>query len=98
MERRPTKNGYTANSIGRRINEELNDIECCIFVVACTMKRRHPNMISRTGSIRKIFEETSNYSLGNSFIEACLTEEIVILHMIIGRQSMTLNYCTNAVF
>ena len=74
MKGHPTIIVFTANGVGSGIDEDLNNIECHIFVFAC-MVERFPPTISSTGSIRKIIEEISNYSLSNSFIFARLKEE-----------------------
>ena len=81
-----------ADRIGRCIDYELNDIDCHIFVPACEVERQTSLIISSTGSIGKIFEKASNYFLGDSFIEACGTEEFVVAEIITMCQSVPLDY------
>ena len=99
MKRHPTVTIYTTNRFGSCIDEELNDIECHIFVVACIVKQRPPFIASSTGGVWKIFEKASNYSLIDSFIQARNTEEIIIAHIIIlfRLEPVPLNYFSYAV-
>ena len=88
MERQLTVIVCMTNRIGSCIDEELNNSNCDVAVAACmaacSMEWRFPtSMISSTGSGRKLFEKTSNYSLCRVFIAARLAEEMMIAHIMI---------------
>ena len=90
MERRATLTVYTANRVGSGIDEELDDPECHIIIVACTVKWFSPMPCYSAGSIGEVFEKASNYSLCNSFIFARRMEELIIANIVIIMcQSMT---------
>eukprot|EP00984_Skeletonema_dohrnii_P019455 scaffold9295_cov75-Skeletonema_dohrnii-CCMP3373.AAC.6 len=93
MERRPTIIVCMTYSIGCCIDEELNNIDCHMFVATCKLERCLTEIISSTCSGRKIFEKASNYPLGDSLIDACPKEELIIAHMtiIIGCQLVSLD-------
>jgi hypothetical protein len=91
MERHPAIVVSRANGVGGCIDEELNDIECDIFVPACKVEGRTPFIISSTDSGREIFQKTTNYSLVDFFILTCLKEEIIIAEWIFGFPPVSLN-------
>jgi hypothetical protein len=98
MKRHETFIVYMTNRVGSCIDEKLNDLECDIFIPTCVVERSVSTIIiiiGSTGSIREIFEKTSNDSLVESFIAACRKEEnkIVDVQIIF----LSLNYFTKAV-
>jgi len=66
------------NSGGSCVDEKLNNVECDIFITASVVERSTSIIIGSAGSIREIFEKTSNDSLVDSFIDARRKEEFVI--------------------
>jgi len=56
---------HRANGVGGCIDEELNDIECDVFVAASAVEGRTPFIISSTGTLRKILPKTTNSSLAD---------------------------------
>mmetsp|Transcript_16726 Transcript_16726/g.28446 ORF Transcript_16726/g.28446 Transcript_16726/m.28446 type:complete len:84 (+) Transcript_16726:731-982(+) len=77
MKRHPTLIIHTANRGGCCVDEELNNIDCHIFVATYVMERHVPIFISSTGSDREVFDQTLNYSFVDSFIIARSMEEFI---------------------
>ena len=86
----------STNRGGSCIDEKLNNVECDIFITASEVERSTSIIIGSAGSVRKIFEKASNYSLGDPFILACRTEEFIIVDIwiFIGFTTIPLNYLT----
>jgi hypothetical protein len=67
----------TTDGGGCCIDEELDNIECHIWILQCNVKGQPPIISSRTGSDRKVFDQTLDYSLIDSLIAACSMEEFI---------------------
>ena len=83
MKRRATLTVSTANRVGRSVDEDFDDIECHIIIVACTVKWFSPMPCYGTGSIREVFEKISNYCLCNSFITACSMKKFIVAQIMV---------------